>query len=82
MQALALCVCALSSQLRNHARGHVRPRSRHRPPRPDVANVNDPKTLADRIEDLLPQTQCTKCGYDGCRPYAEAVAAGTANYNQ
>ncbi|WP_321898187.1 electron transport complex subunit RsxB [Paraburkholderia heleia] len=44
--------------------------------------MNDPKTLADRIEDLLPQTQCTKCGYDGCRPYAEAVAAGTANYNQ
>ncbi|WP_028205741.1 electron transport complex subunit RsxB [Paraburkholderia nodosa] len=44
--------------------------------------MNDPKTLADRIEDLLPQTQCTKCGYDGCRPYAEAVAAGAANYNQ
>lgn len=44
--------------------------------------MNDSKTLADRIEDLLPQTQCTKCGYDGCRPYAEAVAAGTANYNQ
>ncbi len=44
--------------------------------------VTDSKTLADRIEDLLPQTQCTKCGYDGCRPYAEAVAAGTANYNQ
>jgi Na+-translocating ferredoxin:NAD+ oxidoreductase subunit B len=44
--------------------------------------VNDSKTLADRIEDLLPQTQCTKCGYDGCRPYAEAVAAGTADYNQ
>jgi electron transport complex protein RnfB len=44
--------------------------------------VNDPKTLADRIEDLLPQTQCTKCGYDGCRPYAEAVAAGQAGYNQ
>src|ERR1700731_1346366 len=37
---------------------------------------------ADRIEDLLPQTQCTKCGYSGCRPYAEAIAAGTANYNQ
>jgi electron transport complex protein RnfB len=44
--------------------------------------VTDSKTLADRIEDLLPQTQCTKCGYDGCRPYAEAIAAGTANYNQ
>ncbi|HYS62784.1 MAG TPA: electron transport complex subunit RsxB [Paraburkholderia sp.] len=40
------------------------------------------KTLADRIEDLLPQTQCTKCGYPACRPYAEAVASGEANYNQ
>ncbi|HEY8099572.1 MAG TPA: electron transport complex subunit RsxB [Burkholderiaceae bacterium] len=40
------------------------------------------KTLADQIEDLLPQTQCTKCGYAGCRPYAEAIADGTANYNQ
>ncbi|MDY7579719.1 electron transport complex subunit RsxB [Herbaspirillum sp. RTI4] len=39
-------------------------------------------TLADRIEDLLPQTQCTKCGYAGCRPYAEAIAAGSATYNQ
>ena len=39
-------------------------------------------SLADRIEDLLPQTQCTKCGYPACRPYAEAVAAGLANYNQ
>ncbi len=44
--------------------------------------MTDSKTLADRIEDLLPQTQCTKCGYDGCRPYAEAIAAGTAGYNQ
>ncbi|WP_061175944.1 electron transport complex subunit RsxB [Caballeronia pedi] len=40
------------------------------------------KTLAERIEDLLPQTQCTKCGYPACRPYAEAIAAGEANYNQ
>ncbi|MGH8779057.1 electron transport complex subunit RsxB [Paraburkholderia sp.] len=44
--------------------------------------MTDPKTLADRIEDLLPQTQCTKCGYAACRPYAEAIAEGTANYNQ
>lgn len=35
-------------------------------------------TLADRIDALLPQTQCTKCGYQGCRPYAEAIAAGDA----
>ncbi|SMF99725.1 Iron-sulfur cluster-binding protein [Burkholderia singularis] len=47
-----------------------------------VVTVTDSKTLADRIEDLLPQTQCTKCGYDGCRPYAEAIAAGTAGYDQ
>ncbi len=40
------------------------------------------KTLADRIEDLLPQTQCTKCGYPACRPYAEAIAEGSAGYNQ
>ncbi|MBC7858684.1 MAG: electron transport complex subunit RsxB [Burkholderiaceae bacterium] len=41
-----------------------------------------PPTLADQIEDLLPQTQCTKCGYSGCRPYAEAIADGTAEINQ
>ena len=40
------------------------------------------KTLADQVEDLLPQTQCTKCGYEGCRPYAEALAAGAADINQ
>lgn len=40
------------------------------------------KTLADRIEDVLPQTQCTKCGYPACRPYAEAIANGSASYNQ
>ncbi len=40
------------------------------------------KSLADQLEDLLPQTQCTKCGYAGCRPYAEAMAAGAADINQ
>jgi electron transport complex protein RnfB len=40
------------------------------------------KTLADLIEDALPQTQCTKCGYPACRPYAEAIAAGDAQINQ
>ncbi|MES3025159.1 MAG: electron transport complex subunit RsxB [Pseudomonadota bacterium] len=41
-----------------------------------------PKTLADQIEDLLPQTQCTKCGYPACRPYAQAIADGEADINQ
>jgi H+/Na+-translocating ferredoxin:NAD+ oxidoreductase subunit B len=38
--------------------------------------------LADQIDDLLPQTQCTQCGFDGCRPYAEAIACGQADINQ
>ncbi|MES2491397.1 MAG: RnfABCDGE type electron transport complex subunit B [Pseudomonadota bacterium] len=39
-------------------------------------------TLADQINQLLPQTQCTKCGYQGCKPYAEAIASGAAEINQ
>lgn len=39
-------------------------------------------TLADAIDALLPQTQCAKCGYRGCRPYAEAIARGDADINQ
>jgi len=38
--------------------------------------------LVARIDAELPQTQCTKCGHDGCRPYAEAIVAGTAQINQ
>ncbi len=38
--------------------------------------------IADRIDALLPQTQCTKCGYAGCRPYATAIAAGEADIDQ
>ncbi|MBN8480674.1 MAG: RnfABCDGE type electron transport complex subunit B [Xanthomonadales bacterium] len=34
--------------------------------------------LADRLDALLPQTQCTRCGYAACRPYAEAMASGEA----
>jgi len=38
--------------------------------------------IVARIDALLPQTQCTRCGYPGCRPYAVAVAAGEAQINQ
>lgn len=34
--------------------------------------------LALRIDAVLPQTQCTRCGYAACRPYAEALAQGEA----
>ncbi len=36
----------------------------------------------DRIDAVLPQTQCTRCGYPACRPYAEAIAGGDADINQ
>jgi electron transport complex protein RnfB len=38
--------------------------------------------LADRVDALLPQTQCTRCGYAGCRPYAEALARAEAGPDQ
>ena len=38
--------------------------------------------LVTRIDALLPQTQCGRCGYDGCRPYAQAVAGGEAAINR
>ena len=38
--------------------------------------------VIDRIDALLPQTQCGQCTYAGCRPYAEAIAKGEADINQ
>jgi electron transport complex protein RnfB len=38
--------------------------------------------VVKRIDALLPQTQCGQCGFAGCRPYAEAIAAGQADINQ
>lgn len=38
--------------------------------------------LVDQIDATLPQTQCSQCGYPGCRPYAEAIAAEEADINQ
>jgi Na+-translocating ferredoxin:NAD+ oxidoreductase subunit B len=43
------------------------------------------QTLSDvikRIDAVLPQTQCTRCGYPACLPYAEAIAQGQADINQ
>jgi electron transport complex protein RnfB len=38
--------------------------------------------LVDALDDALPQTQCTRCGYPDCRRYAQAIAAGEAEINQ
>jgi len=37
--------------------------------------------VIDQIDALLPQTQCGQCSFAGCRPYAEAIAAGEAQIN-
>lgn len=39
-------------------------------------------SLVDRLDALLPQTQCRRCGYAACRPYAEALANGQADVNR
>ena len=41
-----------------------------------------PRARVDAIDDVLPQTQCTKCGFDGCRPYADAIVRGEADINR
>ncbi|MFI4922983.1 MAG: electron transport complex subunit RsxB [Burkholderiales bacterium] len=38
--------------------------------------------LVQRIDAILPQTQCGKCGYSGCEPYAKAITSGEADINQ
>lgn len=38
--------------------------------------------LVDKIDAVLPQTQCGQCGYPGCKPYATAIAAGEADINR
>ena len=45
-------------------------------------NMKQTKELADRLEDIRPQTQCTKCSYPDCRAYAEAMATGEAPPNR
>lgn len=42
----------------------------------------DEDALIERINDLLPQTQCGRCTFAGCRPYASAIARGEADINQ
>lgn len=42
----------------------------------------DPEALIERIDALLPQTQCAQCRYPGCRPYAAAIARGEADIDR
>ena len=38
--------------------------------------------LVDKIDAILPQTQCGQCGFPGCKPYATAMANGEADINR
>ena len=38
-------------------------------------------SIVQKINALLPQTQCRECGYAGCLPYAQAVAENHAPIN-
>jgi electron transport complex protein RnfB len=38
--------------------------------------------LASAIDTVLPQTQCTRCGYPDCNAYAQAIADSQAPINQ
>ena len=38
--------------------------------------------LVEKIDAILPQTQCGQCGFPGCKPYAEAIAKGDAEINK
>jgi electron transport complex protein RnfB len=48
------------------------------------AMMSNPATtaLSDKLDAVLPQTQCTRCGYPACKPYADAMARGEADINQ
>ncbi|MDA0669886.1 MAG: electron transport complex subunit RsxB [Proteobacteria bacterium] len=45
-----------------------------------LKTTGDP--IVDKIDKILPQTQCGQCGYPGCKPYATAIANGEADINQ
>ena len=61
---------------------HERLSGPRRVPDSPVSAISFAPSRAAEIDALLPQTQCGKCGYAGCRPYAEAVAAGAADINR
>jgi Na+-translocating ferredoxin:NAD+ oxidoreductase subunit B len=66
----ALFVMALGSVILGGALGYASVRFRVE---------GDP--LVEKIDAILPQTQCGQCGFPGCKPYAEAIAKGEADIN-
>ena len=52
------------------------------PPQQRAVQASGDHALTERLNDLLPQTQCTRCGYPQCRDYARALAAGETALNR
>ena len=65
--AATLILCALAAALWLFGRDRAAPPGR--------------QAKIDRIDALLPQTQCGECGYPGCRPYARAIVEQDAPLN-
>ena len=78
--------CRVRADARRRACGRRRPRFGCRRASEMLGRMramNAPAhTLAMRIDAALPQTQCTRCGFAGCQPYAEALAAGASDINR
>lgn len=64
---VATALAAAAGVLLGYAAGRLAPRE---------------DALVERINALLPQTQCGQCAFPGCRPYAQALARGEADTNQ
>jgi electron transport complex protein RnfB len=47
-----------------------------------ATDVQHEAALIQRIDRLLPQTQCGRCTFAGCKPYATAIARGAAGIDQ
>lgn len=47
-----------------------------------IPTPDDTAALVQALDDALPQTQCTRCGYPDCRAYAQAMARGEAEINR
>lgn len=51
-------------------------------PDPAAPNQTDRDEQVRQVDRLLPQTQCTQCGFTGCKPYAEAIVDQQAPINR
>lgn len=48
----------------------------------NTSNLPIENSLLTELDNALPQTQCTKCGYPDCHTYAKAMSKGEALHNR